>query len=130
MKKLNSAGGNCFSWAAQVPVPAAAAAIPARPPLREPPLRPLRDSSLRERRTSASLAVGPEEVATDPEGEPAAPGPSLVRPGRPASRVFHGLWCVLFYWLVDSSHIKKAKTMNFKRNATMNGLDSFVWLFF
>lgn len=70
MKKLNSAGGNCFSWAAQVPVPAAAAAIPAGPPLREARLRPLGDRSLREHRTSASLAVGPEEVETDPEEKP------------------------------------------------------------
>lgn len=65
MKKLSRAGGNCFSWAA--PVPAAAAAILARPPPREP------------------LPAGPETAAS---GKPhfrlssGCPGSGYHQPGR------------------------------------------------
>lgn len=66
MKKLSSAGGNCFSWAAQAPGPAAAAAIPARPPFRESEAAP-----------AAPAAAPPAEKA--PAKKKAAKKPAGVR---------------------------------------------------
>uniref|UniRef100_A0AC11DQ21 Uncharacterized protein n=2 Tax=Ovis aries TaxID=9940 RepID=A0AC11DQ21_SHEEP len=81
MKKLSSAGGNCFSWAAPAPAPDAAAAIPARPPSLGSLPRPAQRQMPPEDRTSASLAVPPEVVAAGPEEEAEAQRSLSAHPG-------------------------------------------------